>query len=45
MIAKFFIDRPIFANVIAILIVILGSWRWLGCRWRSIPTSCRRPCR
>ena len=27
MFAKFFIERPVLANVIAIVIMLLGAWR------------------
>ena len=46
MISKFFIDRPVLANVLAIVIVLIGGVGVLhACRSRSIPTSCRRRCR
>ena len=39
MFSKFFIDRPIFANVIAIVTMLArASSRCCGCRSRSIPT-------
>ena len=46
MISKFFIDRPVLANVLAIVIVLIGARRAArACRSRNIRTSCRRPCR
>ena len=46
MISKFFIERPVLANVLAILMVLIGARRALSaCRSRNIPTWCRRPCR
>ena len=42
-ISRFFIDRPIFATVLSIVIVIVGRGRLSArCRSRSTPTSCRR---
>ena len=42
-VSRFFIDRPIFAAVLSIVIVILGAHRLRRrCRSRSTPTSCRR---
>ena len=43
--ARFFIDRPVFAMVIAIVIVILGASRFPTFRSRPIPKWCRRSCR
>ena len=43
--AKFFIDRPVFAIVIAIVIVLLGAVASRICRSPPIPKSCRRWCR
>ena len=46
MISHFFIDRPIFATVLSIVIVIVGVVAAdPACRSRSIPTSRRRRCR
>ena len=45
MISKFFIERPVLANVIAILFVVIGACRALRLPSRNIRTSCRRPCR
>ena len=46
MISKFFIERPVLANVIAILMILIGARGAVSaCRSRNIPTSCRRPCR
>ena len=46
MISDFFIRRPVLANVLAILMVVDRVWsRCWCCRWRNIPTWCRRPCR
>jgi multidrug efflux pump subunit AcrB len=33
--SRFFINRPIVAMVIAILTVIVGSFRLRVCQWRS----------
>ncbi len=33
---NFFIDRPIFAWVIAIIIMLAGDYRSSNCRWRNI---------
>jgi RND family efflux transporter MFP subunit len=43
--AKFFIDRPIFAWVIAILIMLAARCPSWTCRWNSTPTSPRCACR
>jgi len=40
--ARFFIDRPIFAWVIAIIIMLAGGLAITRCRSRCTPTS-RRP--
>ncbi len=46
MISKFFIERPVLANVLAIVLVVIGaSVAVTGCRYPNIPTSCRQPCR
>ena len=46
MISEFFIERPIFANVIAIVTILLGWASLLStCRWRSTRKSCRRQSR
>ena len=46
MISKFFIERPVLANVIAILMVLIGGVCAVSPRRsRNIPTSCRRRCR
>ena len=37
MISKFFIERPIFANVIAFVTIIIGMVCFYICRWRSTP--------
>ncbi len=42
---NFFIDRPIFAWVIAIIIMLAGGqggWRSSNCRWRNILRLHRR---
>ena len=45
MISRFFIERPIFANVIAIVTILLGrDFRCGGCRSSSIRRSRRRRC-
>ena len=41
-ISHFFIDRPIFAAVVSIVIVILGAVSFCACRSRNIPRSRRR---
>lgn len=33
---NFFIDRPIFAWVIAIIIMLAGDYQSSNCRWRNI---------
>ena len=44
--SKFFIKRPVLANVLAIVIVLLGAVGALRpAGRRSIPTSCRPRCR
>lgn len=43
--ARFFIDRPIFAWVIAIVIMLAGACRYSTCRWRNIRRSHRQRCR
>ena len=45
MISKFFIERPVLSNVIAILMVLIGGVCLFALRSRNIPTSCRRRCR
>jgi HAE1 family hydrophobic/amphiphilic exporter-1 len=45
MISKFFIERPVLANVIAVLMVVIGLVACSACRSRNIPTWCRRRCR
>ena len=45
MISRFFIDRPVLANVLAILTVLLGLVAMLRLPSRNIPTWCRPPCR
>ena len=45
MISKFFIERPVLANVIAILMVVIGAMALYGLPVAQYPTSCRRPCR
>ena len=37
MFSKFFIERPVLANVLAIVMVVLGVVCSSSCRWRSIP--------
>ena len=45
-ISRFFIDRPVLANVLAILFVLIGGVALMTvCRSPSIRTWCRRPCR
>ena len=40
--SKFFIDRPIFAVVLSIIMFAVGSWwPFRSCRWANIPRSCR----
>jgi hypothetical protein len=41
--AKFFIDRPIFAWVIALFIMVMGASPSRSCRWRSTRRWRRRP--
>ena len=43
--SRFFIDRPIFASVLSIVITLAGRWPCATCRWPSIPRSRRRRCR
>ena len=46
MISKFFIEHPVLANVLAIVMVVIGLIiAFMPCRSPNIPTSCRRPCR
>ena len=46
MISKFFIERPVLANVIAVLMILIGGVALYGFAGRAISrTSCRRPCR
>ena len=45
MISKFFIERPVLANVLAIVLVLLGVFACFACRSRNIRTSCRPRCR
>jgi HAE1 family hydrophobic/amphiphilic exporter-1 len=45
MISKFFIERPVLANVLAIVMMVVGAVALFSCRSRSIRTSRRRPCR
>ena len=35
---NFFIERPIFASSIAIIMVLAGAIAYSLCRWHSIPT-------
>ena len=44
MFSRFFIDRPIFATVLSILITLAGGWRCLICPWPSIRRWRRRSC-
>ena len=41
MISGFFIERPILANVLAFVTIIIGMVCFYACRWRSIRPSCR----
>ena len=45
MISKFFIERPVLANVLAILMVVIGGVCLFRLPSRNIPTWCRRRCR
>ena len=46
MISRFFIDRPVLANVLALFFVVIGACRARQpADRRNIRTSCRRPCR
>jgi len=45
MISKFFIERPVLANVLAILMVLIGAVALYGLPVAQYPTWCRRPCR
>ncbi len=40
--SRFFIDRPIFAGVLAVIIGIVGAIAYVALRYRNIPTSCLR---
>ena len=42
MISRFFIDRPIFATVLSIVITLIGGISLFSCRLRSIRASRRR---
>jgi len=44
-ISKFFIERPVLANVLAILFVLIGAVALYALPSPNIPTSCRRPSR
>ena len=44
MISHFFIDRPIFASVLSIVIVLAGVVAVFTCQWRSIRTWHRQRC-
>ena len=37
MLARFFVDRPIFATVISVVIVLAGLVAYTACRWLSTP--------
>jgi multidrug efflux pump subunit AcrB len=39
--SRFFIDRPIFAAVLAVLITVVGALAFLACPSRNIPKWCR----
>ena len=43
MISYFFIDRPIFATVLSIVIVLAGAVAFQAARWRCTRRSRRRP--
>ena len=45
MISRFFIDRPIFATVLSVVITLIGGIAYFHCRWPSIRGSRRRACR
>ena len=45
MISAFFIERPIFANVIALVTILIGAVCLYACRSPSTPRSSRRPSR
>lgn len=42
--ANFFIDRPIFALVLAILLCLTGTWRFFHCPLNNTPISRHRMC-
>ncbi len=43
--SRFFVDRPIFATVLSIVIIVIGLVALARCPSRSIPRSPRRRCR
>ena len=45
MISKFFIERPVLANVLAILMVLIGAVALYDLPVAQYPDVCRRPCR
>ena len=45
MISKFFIERPVLSNVIALLMILIGGVALFNLASRNIPTWCRRRCR
>ena len=45
MISRFFIERPVLANVLALVMVLIGVVALCNCRSRNIPTWSRRPSR
>ena len=46
MMSKFFIEHPVLANVLAIVLVLLGAVCAVpAAGLANIPTWCRRPCR
>ncbi len=45
MISHFFIDRPIFATVLSIVILIVGGVAYIGLPIAQYPDVAPRPCR
>ena len=45
MISRFFIDRPVLANVLALFFVLIGLVALVNLPTRNIRTSSRRPSR
>jgi HAE1 family hydrophobic/amphiphilic exporter-1 len=42
MFSRFFIERPVLSNVLALVMILIGAVALLRYPWRNIPTSRRR---